>query len=512
MPSLHRPNAPNRLPSEDFGDLFIKPRALRISEAKSLIATPSPLSTPAQLVTQRRAFRSSDADVPIPSSPLASPRVLVRPRRQQHAERPSYRSTSSPKSGSSREAARSSSGSPYAIEEEPMPLKTRTSSMSDKARKILGIADIVHPGLSDDVEQVPREARAGFKWKRDFLGGWLEVRVGRESEPDSGRSGNLDEMARNLSTATTLPRRLSDATDTADASTQNTDDRLLPDGDSNTTSTLGPLSEGLYCRTKRVLGLKKDPISPYLQPRSRTPTGAVLDRVTSTLRFLPSRQFSVSTSAASSVSNLSIAAPKKQRHGRRNRLDSSSSSVRDLLMGRPPAGTPKPEALYIGSDFEKYLSVDMTQPDAPDFLPSEARRINTPSLPSASGLHGSRGFFFDYEPPVEELQTDIPKQTLLPRNSDTIAPRPARDDWCRTQLNVIDAGGVATRDEIEVSIPEHYPNSPLCPRNPKHRSGGMGTCPYHGRNKSTPSDVATTPTLGKTGTLSPVPETWWTTS
>lgn len=388
-----------------------------------------------------------------------------------------------------------------------MPLKTRSSSMSDKARKILGIADIVHPGSSDDVEQIPREARAGFKWRRDFLGGWLEVRVGRQSEPDSGQAGDLDEVAKTWSKGTTVPRRLSDATTVDGLRTQNTDDGLLLNGGLDTPSTLGPLSEGLYCRTKRVLGLKRDPVSPYMEPRSRTPTGTVLDRVTSTLRFLPSKQFSVSTSAATSVSNLSIAAPKKRRHGRRNYLDSSSSSVRDLLMGRPPAGTPESEALYTGSDFEKYLSVDMTRPEAPDFLPSEARRINTPPLPG--GSRGSRGFFFDYKPPVLELQTDLPEQEFLPTRSDSAALYLAKNDWFRVQLDAIDAVGVATPDEIAVTMPEHLPNSPLCPRNPKHKSGGMGTCPFHGRNKSTPSDVAITPTLGKTGTLSPVPETWW---
>jgi len=438
----------------------------------------------------------------------------VPPRRPQHTDRPSYWSDARAISASSREVARGSSGSSYAIEEEPIPLKTRTSSTSDRARKILDFSNIVNPSLVNNTEQVPREAKAGFKWKRDFSGGSLEVRVGRQSEPDGGRSkAHSEYMTLPLGTATTTHRRSSDTMTIAKSRSQNTDERLLPEPpeDNDTVSTLGPLREGLYCRTKRALGLKHGPITPYVELRTWTPTGAVLDRVTSTLRFLPSRASSVSTSAATSVSNLSIAGTRKERHGRRNVLNSSSSSVRNLLMGKPPAGTPEPEAMYTGSDSKKYLSVDMTEHYAPAFLPSEARRIHTPPLPSGgSGKRGSRGFFFDYNAPAEEHQKDIPKQISQPTKADDINSRPTGNDWYRIQLDTIDdSREVVTREAFATTIPEHLPSSPLCPRNPKHKAGGTGTCPYHGRNKSTPSDVDLTPTLGQTGTLSPVLGTWW---
>lgn len=517
MPSLNRPNAPNRLPSADFADLFRRPSALHASEARSSITTPSPLSSPTNIPTQRRAFRSSDAEIQTPSSPLASPlavpRPLVPPRRPQHAERRSYRSDSSAKSGALREVVKGSSYSPYAIIEEPIALKRRTSSMSDQARKILGFSDIVHPSLFNNTETAPREAKAGYGWKRDFLGGWLEVRVGRQTEPDGGRSmAELEDMTPLLSTAMTMPRRSSDTTTIVKSGSHGTNERLLPGPPEafDTISTLGPLREGLYCRTKRVLGLKHGPITPYAEPRPPTPTSAVLDRVTSTLRYLPSRALSVSTSAASSVSNLSIAAPRKQRSGRRNVLYSSSSSVRDLLMGRPPAGTPEPEAMYTGSDSKKYLSVDMTQPDAPAFLPSEARRIHTPPLPSGgSGKRGSRGFFFDYNAPTKQSQNATPKPIPPPTKGYETTGGPTDDDWYRVKLDTMDPREVFTRGDFVASIPEHLPNSPLCPRNPKHKSGGTGTCPDHGRNKSAPSDVDLTPTPKQTGTLSPDVQTWW---
>lgn len=81
--------------------------------------------------------------------------------------------------------------------------------------------------------------------------------------------------------------------------------------DSDTISTTNPPRE----ETKRVLGL----IIPYEEPRTRTPTGAILDGVTSTLRQMPQRAFSRTTSAATGVSNASIAAPCRHRDRPGNR-------------------------------------------------------------------------------------------------------------------------------------------------------------------------------------------------
>jgi hypothetical protein len=42
----------------------------------------------------------------------------------------------------------------------------------------------------------------------------------------------------------------------------------------------------------------------------------------------------------------------------------------------------------------------------------------------------------------------------------------------------------APQTRFELNLPEHLPNSPLCPKNPLHKSGGTGVCPFHGRRKS----------------------------
>ena len=179
-------------------------------------------------------------------------------------------------------------------------------------------------------------------------------------------------------------------------------------------------------------------------------------------------------------------------------------------MGGAPAGTQEPEAMYTSSDSCKYIAVDFTRPDAPKFLPSEARRINTPSLPNnGSSKNYPRGFFFDYTPPVAGDVHPFPKRPSPPRKSTESANRLKEDDRYRVKFYAIDNEVTAPREELDLDVPEHFPNSPLCPRHPKYRSGGTGTCPYHGRNKSTPSDNEQPSTANKTGSLTPVTEKRW---
>ncbi|KAL6717236.1 hypothetical protein ACLMJK_005151 [Lecanora helva] len=518
MPSLNRPNAPNRLPSADFGDLFIKPREPKGFEAKGLLTTPSPLSTPVHAAAYRRALRSSEGGKLYSQSPLASPAVSVPQRRPQHAERLGDWSESNTDPSIYRGSSRHSPYASEVIEEEPTPLATRLPSST--ATKVTDTRDY---SLSTINDHAPREARSGFQWTRDFLGGWLEIRIGKqkgldEEETYENLTSDIDAPGLISSSASSLHLPITRTTTTATTTaTGDTAGHIggqppLPETPDSfdSLSTLGPLKEGLYCRTKRALGLKHGPITPYVQNRSRTPTGAILDRVTSTLRFVPEKASTTSTSAATSVTNLSIAAPRtrRQRPGRRNGW-SASSSVRDLMMGKPPIGTPEPEVMYTGSDSHQYLSVDLSQPDAPAFLPSEARRINTPPLPSrGSGLNRPQGFFFDYRPPAEATEDFFPKRPLPPGTGNSAKPR-IEPDWYRVKLNAIESAPDALEDDLPSNLPEHLPSSPLCPKNPKHKSGGKGICPFHGRNKSIPSDTESTRTLDRSGPQSPVPENWW---
>lgn len=515
MPTLNRPNAPDRLPSSDFGNLFGRPRAVRGSDLASPNTTPSPLTSPTNYIAaQRRAFRSSESgnSNPTTSSPFPSPSPLGARQRPKQTERRSYHSDAN--AASPREPSNVSSPfgeDPVIVEEEPAPLKNRTasdsSSLSSRTRKLLGLPDDrITPGAG--IEQPPSKARSGFKWKREFSGRWLEIRIGRRersTEYSAETSGQATPIP--LSQHSTIRLPLSQASTRIDVEARDrfsnaaSDQRLLPESrDSFQYATLTP-REGLYCRTKRALGLKRDPIDPNdPYSRDRTSTDSLLDRVSSTLRFLPDR-ITPSPSSATSVSNLSIAAPRWQRimsrHGKVGL--STSSSIRGLLMGKPPINTPDPETMYTGSDSNKYVAVDLTE-EGVAFLPSEARRINTPPLPTdptIPSIRNTRGFFFDYNAPPE------PNFPTRLAESDAPVERPRKDsDWYRVKMHAIDTEDVI-REQLATNVPEHLPNSPLCPRHAKHKSGGTGECPYHGRNPSLPE--ATDGSSPKPSTS----ENWW---
>ena len=54
---------------------------------------------------------------------------------------------------------------------------------------------------------------------------------------------------------------------------------------------------------------------------------------------------------------------------------------------------------------------------------------------------------------------------------------------------------------FEIDVPDHYPNSPLCPLHPKHKSGGNAICPLHRRKRQMPSPRAQrSPTVERTPT------------
>ena len=514
MPSLNRPNAPNRLPSSDFGNLFGRPRVIRGSDLASPNNSPSPLTSPTNYTAaQRRVLRTSESASSNPGSksPLASPFASVARQTPKQAERRSHRSDVSAASPRETSHVSSSSGEvPLIIEEEPVPLKTRTlfesSSVSLQKRGFAGSPDVrVTPDPGS--EQPPSKARKGFKWKREFSGRWLQIRIGRKeqsAEHSVETSGEATPMP--LSQHSTIPLPLSQVSTSSDlkrdrSSDAASDQQLLREsGDSFQYASLTP-KEGLYCRTKRALGLKHGPIDPYsLGDPERTSTREQLDRVSSALRFAPNR-ITPSPSSATSVSNLSIAAPRWQRilsrHGKIG--PSTSSTIREVLMGKPPIHTPEPEAMYTGSDSNQYLAVDLTK-EGMAFLPSEARRIHTPPLPSDSlspGVGKARGFFFDYNAPPGPSFPDRPADANAPVGG------PRRDsDWYRVKMNAIEAETV-TREQLADSVPEHFPTSPLCPRNPRHKSGGTGECPYHGRNPSLPKESNTS-----SPPLSPS-EGWW---
>jgi hypothetical protein len=52
------------------------------------------------------------------------------------------------------------------------------------------------------------------------------------------------------------------------------------------------------------------------------------------------------------------------------------------------------------------------------------------------------------------------------------------------------------RPVFDIETPDHLPSSPLCPMNPKHKSGGIGICAHHGSASREKSDSV--PTMAET--------------
>ena len=540
MPLADRPNAPRRLPSADLENSFFRAWALRGSEGSNVperLQGGSPGSAPTSPVSpftqvSERKIRSADrkkyfseSNVPRPSPPLRGPPTLFEP---------SY----SPS---------------IIIQEEPSLLKTRAStatssstgkisirsSVSSKARKILGFPNIrASPNATND-GQPPRKAQNGFRWKRETSGHLLEIRIGKKKSNDVSQasSGHVTPIVRAQTTKNSTDYDDRNSILVMESPSPSTprllgivdiDSRLSAHSALKGSSTDPFLSseypkEGLYCRTKRVLGLKSGPNAgneggTLLPERVMTgEVGSLLDRTSSALRYLASKGRE-STNSSTTPSNLSIASPRSMprwqrlRPGLKHSTQSSSSSLRSLMRGKPPPPSPEPQSMYTGSDNNQYFSVELTKPDAPTFLPSEAHRINTPPLgtPSVSGTNKLHGFFEEYDIPRDAEGTYyVNSNSMSPflasinsRATGTTAPLMHRSEseaqtnaadvpkkmseieWYRVEMNVIDDHEGLSREQFVLSVPEHLPNSPMCPRHPKNKSGGKGVCVYHGRNLS----------------------------
>lgn len=125
------------------------------------------------------------------------------------------------------------------------------------------------------------------------------------------------------------------------------------------------------------------------------------------------------------------------------------------------------------------------------FLPTEMTRVNTPPVGSPASS-SPRGFFFDYsKPPLtfEEAETrrdsvagtsSIRVQASDKTDSKTAASKGGDPmDYFLHKMNQA-AGDVDDGAEVAEGIPEHLPNSPICPLHPSNAKRGRLLCPIHG--------------------------------
>ncbi|KAK3719252.1 hypothetical protein LTR37_004471 [Vermiconidia calcicola] len=218
------------------------------------------------------------------------------------------------------------------------------------------------------------------------------------------------------------------------------------------------------------------------------------------------------------------------------------------------------QTTYKSADGREYYQTSLTGPNALSFLPSEMKRVGTPPPLTRKPL-GWKGFFFDTRsiPPeptdweaespegasTERRAAIFPKASLkslvskisapkLKRKASELAkeapkppPKPLEvsgfeqtpfsqryGDARRAKMSQIrsyleetlqEDDSDAVNETFELSVPDHLPNSPLCPLSAKHGTGRKAICPIHGRSKRSLQAV---PSFGqvRTSTLKRAPK------
>ncbi|RMY51024.1 hypothetical protein D0863_14708 [Hortaea werneckii] len=164
------------------------------------------------------------------------------------------------------------------------------------------------------------------------------------------------------------------------------------------------------------------------------------------------------------------------------------TAIKQLVTGRLP-----------GPSMIKRVDLDPSQR-----VPAKRSHSITPKLSVTTLLRKAS------LPQINKLKKKPSVTTLTPSQPDQLSSRPSFDltvtDFEQTPFvqrygntiraehhrirNLVDA----TLDDdhndeelvqlgFEQDVPDHLPNSPLCPLSSRHRSGGKGICPLHGRRK-----------------------------
>jgi hypothetical protein len=275
-----------------------------------------------------------------------------------------------------------------------------------------------------------------------------------------------------------------------------------------------PLSK-LYANSKKCLGssipsnrTRKRRPSIYLRRAvkevGKNGTKEVLQRTNSLLRQAVGKD-----SPTSRLGTTGSSGKKREGRGRRlfsiaglniHRTISNSSSIINAKRGKTPATTPEEAAMYVRSDRRPHMKLDISDPtNKSSFLPSEAQRLGTPPTPNTESewTFHKRGFFFDYTaPPKLDAEGEDSSENGKWKQLDTedaFCPQQLRRGkkisetaWYTMQMDMVEhqVEVEIRKTEIqEYDVPEHLPSSPLCPRNPKHRSQGKGACMFHGSDR-----------------------------
>jgi hypothetical protein len=227
-------------------------------------------------------------------------------------------------------------------------------------------------------------------------------------------------------------------------------------------------------------------------------------------------------------------------------LEKAKSSD-DLIANQSQSGAEQVyNSTYRSADGKEYNKAALTGPNSVNFLPSEMKRVDTPP-PMKKKAGGFIGQFFDTRSIPSSLNTESEsaegaagkrRKPLLPRASlqtlgsklslsklsrakssrrlkdeHAIPESPDEDplrvtnfqqtpysqrygDARRAKMSLAQSyleeslrddavdGDESHMAAFEFNVPDHLPNSPLCPLNEKHKSGGKALCPIHRRKKA----------------------------
>ena len=283
--------------------------------------------------------------------------------------------------------------------------------------------------------------------------------------------------------------------------------------------------------------------TPGRSPRSRTPNREAVDEPVNYLNIKPTGGI-----LRDDASNSSVGSPAKERTSWLNRFsihrkaspspsrgksrpqsqsanseDENSESVDTVMRGRierPPLKTRfAPDSFFRSSTShnlkghtgDSFTNISATKPPGlvptgalpgvtkgPHYLPSEARRVNTPPIHTAGGK--LKGYFWNFADDNTEEDTGASTsdsfQQPFPmpldaegagRRRPSVAPSEEKD-WYRVRLDeILDEGEIDEKlmkqelSTMEWSVPEHLPGSPLCPLSPKYKGKVNSICVYHGR-------------------------------
>ncbi|KAF4552912.1 Hypothetical protein D9617_8g049250 [Elsinoe fawcettii] len=213
----------------------------------------------------------------------------------------------------------------------------------------------------------------------------------------------------------------------------------------------------------------------------------------------PSRPSYFSKRRHRSEDTMSSISPHTIRASKRRSKDDLHTSPRvymDVTEWLQQSSTPM-SAEYIASDGKQYPRMYLTSPGGPSFLPSEMRRVNTPPVRQVASAGGHRGLGRNFFADVNDLgAANLSRETLASqpqrkRRKERQTPGPERSvegskDFFRMRIDqAMDAPDDQTTG-FSFDIPDHLPNSPLCPLHPKHHGGQKLICPMHGRAKNMP--------------------------